>query len=55
MLDKYGREYVSLYNECQCMRKLANKTEMSFESHVALDPYEKWVLYFVGYIDPLSN
>ena len=54
-LFKDAKEYVKRCESCQRMGKLVPLNEMPLQPQSLIEPFEKWVLYFVGPINPPSR
>jgi len=52
---KDAKEYVKRYDSCQRVGKLAPSNEMPLQTQVLIEPFEKWVLDFIGPINPPSK
>jgi len=54
-LFKDAKKYVRDYDSCQRMGQPNHRDEMPLNPEVILEPFERWVLDFVGPINPPSN
>ena len=49
-----ARKYVRGFGSCQWMGQLSSVDEMPLQAQIALEPFEKWGINFIGPIHPTS-
>eukprot|EP00253_Pinus_taeda_P023927 PITA_23927 len=54
-LFKDAKKYVRACDSCQRMGQPNHRDEKPLNSHVILEPFERWALDFIGPINPQSN
>eukprot|EP00253_Pinus_taeda_P031758 PITA_31758 len=54
-LFKDAKQYVKRCDSCQRVGKSTLSNEMPLQPHVLIEPFEKWVLDFIGPINPPSK
>jgi hypothetical protein len=52
---KDAKKYVASCDDCQRMGKPISIVEIPLQDQVEIEPFEKWALYFVGPINPMSR
>lgn len=54
-LFKDAKKFVSSCDACQRMGRLIPSDEMPLQTQISIEPFEKWMLYFVGPISSISK